>query len=224
LYNSFLQMFSPHQPNQVEPDMWYWKPNGEDPYTVRTTYDSLSQHLSSDTSFLKMFWSNVVPPKVSTFGWRLFLGRLQTNVKLFRRGVTLPNPATLCSFPQEEEESEDHLLFACPFAFSIWQKIHCWMGIQTAQNSSCHGHFTQFINLGNERKIRSIHIAIWFATLWCLWTHRNAIIFRSEQLCINSVFEVIISTAWSWLRFRLKGFYFSFCDWYRNPSTCISLI
>jgi hypothetical protein len=50
---------------------------------------------------------------------------------------------------------------------------------------------------------RSRHI-IWLATTWCLWCHRNNIVFHGDYVKASSLVEQIKYIAWFWLIGREK--------------------
>ncbi|KHN44931.1 hypothetical protein glysoja_036142, partial [Glycine soja] len=62
---------------------------------------------------------------------------------------------------------------------------------------------------------------VWRASVWTLWNHKNAHIFRNHVLNVDQVFETIIFKSWLWLSSKLGGFKSSFYEWYSHPDQCL---
>lgn len=61
----------------------------------------------------------------------------------------------------------------------------------------------------------------WFATIWVLWLHRNAITFNQASIDFEKVTDLIKTTVWCWSNGLLKKGRFSFVDWCLDRQTCI---
>ncbi|KAK2428745.1 hypothetical protein QL285_027243 [Trifolium repens] len=76
----------------VVDDKWMWRPNGEDGFSVKSTYVALDtlllNHnvLTTEQSFaFKIVWKSAAPSKVRAMVWQLLLDRIPTKENLYRR-------------------------------------------------------------------------------------------------------------------------------------------
>jgi len=80
----------------TEPDVWLWRPNIGDGYTVRGVYQMLMrQEMHNHDVVSDAPWHKSVPLKVFICAWRLFRNRWSTKDNLVRRGV-ITNVTQLC--------------------------------------------------------------------------------------------------------------------------------
>lgn len=87
---------------------WRWERRGT--FSVKTLYESLSS--GSYGRPLRRIWKGKIPPKIKIFMWLLENGVILTKDNMIRRNWS-GNPT--CFFC-ENDESIDHLFFACPVA------------------------------------------------------------------------------------------------------------
>ena len=82
-------------------------------------------------------------------------------------------------------------------------------------------HFNLFdTTLKGATNKRSRHL-IWLATTWCLWRHRNNIVFRGDSVNASSLVEQIKYITWFWLIGREKlNVNVAFSDWCKDPVPC----
>jgi len=74
-------------------DVWQWRPNRGDDYTVHVAYQMLMRqemHIYDESS--EVVWHKISPLKVSICVWRLFRNRLSTEDNLMCRSI-IPNEA-----------------------------------------------------------------------------------------------------------------------------------
>ncbi|KAL5180780.1 hypothetical protein HKD37_01G001844 [Glycine soja] len=48
--------------------------------------------------------------------------------------------------------------------------------------------------------------SVWFAAVWTLWIHRNAVIFKEENSELEKMVELVKVRSWMWLSSKAKGF------------------
>lgn len=108
--------------------------------------------------------------------------RLQTKDNLRKRGI-LPGGATSqCPFCEEEEEGSNHLFFTCRFSYSVWCSCYSWFGFESVLPEDWRSHFNQHVRGFCNLKQRAGFVAVWCVVVWCLWCHRNNVIFRGESV------------------------------------------
>ncbi|KAF5175899.1 hypothetical protein FRX31_034516 [Thalictrum thalictroides] len=100
-----------------------------------------------------------------------------------------------------------HLFILCPTAKAIWEQLtgHLQMHQQVLNFTNVEGVLLNWPDL----RSREIGADIWSilpaAVLWTLWTTRNGIIFKEEQMVVDKVVKRIQFTVWSWLDIWERG-------------------
>ncbi|KAL7587442.1 hypothetical protein Lser_V15G40495 [Lactuca serriola] len=75
-----------------------------------------------------IWWSKLIPLKVSGFIWRAVLGRIPVADTLATRGIIIPN--NLCPLCNKETETVDHILVTCEYSREVQYWILKWCGIE----------------------------------------------------------------------------------------------
>lgn len=107
-----------HEPDKL---IWKWMANGS--YTARSCYQA-TFHGSITCRSWKLIWKSWAPPKVRFFHRLASQDRCWTAERLARHGLTHHPRCLLCD---QEPESMQHLLLACPFARQTWHGIMSWL-------------------------------------------------------------------------------------------------
>lgn len=56
-------------------------------------------------------------------------------------------------------------------------------------------------------------VELWFLVWFLIWLHRNGIMFREDDLEIDSLLDLIKIRSWYWIRAKVDdGVYFSFME------------
>ena len=62
---------------------------------------------------------------------------------------------------------------------------------------------------------------VWVFIIWCLWKHRNEIVFNQAKVDASEIFSLVQVQSWNWLKNKVLRVYFSFSDWVQSSTTCI---
>ncbi|GLT66338.1 hypothetical protein SLA2020_387060 [Shorea laevis] len=117
---------------------WVHAPDGN--YMVKNAYEFLApSEYMLQGQICRVVWCNLVPSKVSFFGWRLCLDRLPTKRNLYNRGIVLQEGGLLCSLCNEVVEDVNHLFCTCKEVWLIWAKVMNWWGVESVLPSSVGG-------------------------------------------------------------------------------------
>lgn len=98
--------------------------------------------LESDWAFQKL-WSILAPSNPLCLRWRVLIDRIQTNVNLVRRHISLPDAG--CPMCMLALESTNHLFFSCYFTWRVWAMVAAWLGWQCVFSEVALDHFHQFV-------------------------------------------------------------------------------
>lgn len=70
--------------------------------------------------FWKSLWSLNILEKIKLFLWKCLQNSLPTNAQLYRK---VREVTPLCTMCHTKTETNEHLLFHCPFAKEIWNLL-----------------------------------------------------------------------------------------------------
>ena len=103
-----------------------WQLNRSGVFDVRSFYIALLK--APYVSFpWQSIWCVKVPKRVSFFLWTATRGGILTIDKLVKKNLPLVNWCCLC---RSDEETVDHLLIHCKFAFALWSEVLIMFGVQ----------------------------------------------------------------------------------------------
>ena len=101
-------------------DRVQWK-HGEDDYrttfSAARTWDQLRER-RSNVDWCKVVWFAQGVPRFSFITWLSIRNRLSTGDRMRTWGII-----QVCGFCGERNETRDHLFFACPYSYTIWESL-----------------------------------------------------------------------------------------------------
>ncbi|KAJ0519996.1 putative RNA-directed DNA polymerase [Helianthus annuus] len=185
----------------LEADKWQWSHDTSGDFSVCSVKKIIRNHNRVMPNYVVQ-WNNWVPLKIGIVAWRAEGERLPTRAALARRGIPVSSMA--CAMCGEHDETCEHLFVSCQFAQTIWQIIGQWCRY-TSLFTFC---FRDVLDShkwapGGSRKKKAFH-AITLITLWCIWKHRNDVVFGEKALSASNVIEEIKSRSFFWIRNRAK--------------------
>ncbi|KAK7243062.1 hypothetical protein RIF29_37846 [Crotalaria pallida] len=141
---------------------WTWKASPDGAYSVKTAYKTIQiQHQEGYNSLLKVIWMANAPLKSKAFGWRILINKIPTKMNMIRRGIELSTDQRLCALCKEQDESTNHLFFACKITYAVWQKIYNWCGFSSVLQNDGATHLSHHLIFIKEKKLKSIWPMIW---------------------------------------------------------------
>lgn len=156
------------------PDRWVfiWNSNI---FSVNKAYKHLSGHINLHPVY-SWLWNNSCQKKHKVFFWLLIKDRLSCRELLRRKNMLLQDySCVLCI--SSDDESQDHLFLACPFALQCW----AWINLQIDANLDA------FQNLQNLKD--QLHVPFFMEIIiimcWVIWKARNDAIFRQLPPCFQ---------------------------------------
>lgn len=153
--------------------------------------------------------------KLRFFAWRLLRDRFPTKSNLCRRNVDIIDK--LCPFCWDKEEEAAHLFFSCHKIMPLWWESLSWISMVGVFPQNPRQHFLQHSFCSSFPGINSQRWLIWWISLtWCVWHHRNRLVFSNDSFNVNKLMEDAIFFCWTWLRNLKKGFEIPFYYWSSN--------
>lgn len=158
-------------------------------------------------------WNLKVMPSTLFYVWRALSNRIATKQNLHKRGVTSGD--TLCVFCGREEETTSHILVSWKESIKVWNMCFSWMGISSVNHNELIYHFEQFSCICLNQEGNRLWKSLWVSVLWCIWKHRNKVIFNQAKIDAEKIFTLAQVQSWVWMKhkerkvkfFFLIGFY-----------------
>lgn len=176
-------------------DVFRWNLDRSGVYTASSAYGAFFSGREA-APCADDLWSSRAPSRCKVFAWLALRGPCWTANRLSRRGM--PHPAH-CPFCDQEPETISHLLVGCVFARQIWDiflrrrrrldlipsgqlgLLPWWSGLTFADRRTRRDFATRIVLI-----------------CWCLWRHRNAIVFERVRPCVSMVAQSIEQEGAAW--------------------------
>ncbi|KAL7609904.1 hypothetical protein Lser_V15G12120 [Lactuca serriola] len=147
-----------------------------------------------------IWWSKLIPLKVSGFIWRVVLGRIPVADTLATRGIIIPN--NLCPLCNKETETVDHILVTCEYSREVQYWILKWCGIEKSGFKNVK-EFTDYAATWGicPRKKLMLNM-VFHCLIWNLWLSRNDKIFKGIGVHPAKIADNIIFLSYVWCKHR----------------------
>jgi hypothetical protein len=212
----------------LEDDCWWWIPEPDRTFSVKSSYKLLSKGLGSDAEVdeelkvvLGQIWNSAAPSKVIAFSWQLILDRIPSRLNLEVRGILSLNVPWECVGCVGKVETSNHLFLHCPSVMMVWGEIFKWVGVEIIIPPSLPSLFEMIKGSGRNSKIRSGLVLIWHSSIWAIWKARNRAIFADGFFISNEIVDNIKVLSWKWSLSRLKLAPCLYYEWCWNPGDCL---
>ena len=121
-----------------------------------------------------------------------------------------------CLFCSNHEEEASYTFFGCQRIMSLWWESLAWTEVVTVFLASPREHFLQHSYCKASGIVQNRWWIWWAALTWCIWNHRNRIVFSNEDFNGQKLMEDTIFFCWTWLRYLDKDFELLFLFWSSN--------
>ncbi|KAK7267371.1 hypothetical protein RIF29_20042 [Crotalaria pallida] len=180
-------MLPPSQDNGADMRIWPGTKLGD--FSISSAYSLICGHGNNDKDpFWKKIWQIEAPERVRSLIWRINHGRLPTNEKRHKWGLSSP----YCYHYYDKIESIIHVLRDCPLASLMWVNL-------LAPQSLVHFFSTDLISWVKDNLIRDWGrdnsfqwSSIWAQGCALLWKWRNEGIFKDNFIRPHNPWSVII--------------------------------
>jgi hypothetical protein len=177
---------------------WGWEKDFS--YSARSGYRALFGARVDMPGALQI-WRSRAPPNCKVFLWLASRNRCWTADRLSRRG--LPHPAA-CPFCDQSTETLDHLLMGCVLSRDVWATCLRWWG-KLHWMPKLDSSFVAWLQ--EKRSGPGGDRDLWTGVTlvcWCLWRHRNDIVFEKVAPSKAVVISAIATEAEMW---RIAGIF-----------------
>ncbi|WZY83148.1 hypothetical protein YC2023_029532 [Brassica napus] len=174
--------------------MWLHEKTGQ--YTTKTGYALAKLNIADRQDgfrWRKCVWNVKCSPKLQHFLWKVKNDILAVGEALIKRGIQIDGKCKRCG----ESESALHVLFSCPFAKRIWDRVPAINKpsedtVQTATEllQAC----SSMINLPPT----GLSSPLYPWVMWVIWTSRNQLIFEDKSFSETEVMLKALKHAREW--------------------------
>lgn len=182
-------------------DKWEWGLKGANAFSVSSARCLLSSYTMAEDE-VTFPWINILPKKISIFGWRLLLNRLPTKDLLMQRGLHIADPD--CVFCGDSVESLDHLMTGCRITRELWDKIEEWCKFKPMIIFSVKDLIFYHISLNGSKARKNIIQSVIMVACWVIWKARNGMIFNGSKVNVGGMLKEIKSMGFLWIKNRFS--------------------
>lgn len=142
--------------------------NSTQAFSTGTVYKEIKHH-NPIVNWAKIVWFPSGIPKHNFLTWLLMLDRCPTRDRLLRWGLPSDPNCLLCN---TVPESRDHLFFSCNYSWTVWNRIAD--RLQLLPDRSWETQITNMQHYQGPRQDKLLRLLSWQATLYNVWSERNA--------------------------------------------------
>lgn len=189
-------------------DMVAWQHTKDGVFTVRSAYHAQWGHklarrfqgfrpnCSAESKVWGLLWNLELPEKIKIFGWRLLHATVPCRGILANKHVGNESGCQICSAGCEDIK---HMVFTCPRAREVWQKLGVWSKIEEVLHIDRSGSIIleEVIRRGGRVKelnevgmVELILTGAWY--IW--WERRQAVHGEKVQTTTRSALTVATIT------------------------------
>ncbi|KAJ0789762.1 putative RNA-directed DNA polymerase [Helianthus annuus] len=189
----------------VDNGVWKWRSSSDVGFSVRQVRMDLENiRLSNpevDPELVRNSWA---PAKGNIFLWQALLGRIASKEGLARRGVPILD--VVCPRCGLYSESPYHIFISCLWAKSIWWNVLAWLRIRFPINCESLLDLVKYVKeCPGGRTWKRLVSTVVIATVWRIWSTRNAKVFENSFIPIMKSLELIKEDAFLWVSNRSRN-------------------
>jgi hypothetical protein len=183
------------QPGVEDKHIWRLSPSGK--YSAKSAYEHMFQG-SIQFGPWERIWKTWSPGKCKFFLWLVAHNRCWTADRLERRGLPHAEHCVLCD---QEQESIDHLLVACPFTRQYWFNILSEVGLQALapqpEDTIFDEWWSKAWQAAPEIQKKGLNSLVALGA-WTIWTYRNSCVFDGLAPSMSRALSVTVEERHLW--------------------------
>ena len=153
-----------------------WKAYGILTHHASTTGPPPSIH--NQPNIWKLLWKLKLPHKILTFTWKLLHQAIPVKAEINRRGVHCAMTCLMCN---NACETQDHIFLYCDLARAVWFGADIPIRHLTQADITVDSWVKDLIKQHNASEHSNSILHKILTLLWCIWFHRNQIMFEGKQ-------------------------------------------
>lgn len=145
----------------------------------------------------KTRWNNLVPIKVNILLWRIGWNKIPTRMNLLIKGVEMGE--TCCPICQSQGESSDHLFAGCNLIIPLWSRIAVWWQVDLPDVLTVYSLFNWVDGARLTALAKQMFDAVVKISFWFIWGYRNRLIFGTDRVKRDEIFDDIVAKSFFWI-------------------------
>ncbi|XP_022041563.1 uncharacterized protein LOC110944157 [Helianthus annuus] len=184
--------------------VWRWRTSSDEFFSVKQVRKDLEDAKWADVpDDPELVWNGWATPKGNLLLWRALIGRIASREGLVRRGVPVADVG--CPRCGLEPESPNHIFCTCLWAKCIWWNVLAWTRIRFPAECSTLVDLVRVIKESPGSPIwKRLVYTIVIATVWRIWSARNAKVFEGTFIPVMKSVELIKEDSFLWFCNRAK--------------------
>ncbi|KAJ8432143.1 hypothetical protein Cgig2_014304 [Carnegiea gigantea] len=127
----------------------------------------MAQRELPKVAWAKMVWSRTNIPRHAFVLWTFIQQRLPTKLRLSKFTLQLETTCSLCN---TAIESDNHIIYECPYARDVRNGIQKWWSLPATTHQEIMHHLIK--TRGTQAKMQ-VNYAVYAATVYYIWHSRN---------------------------------------------------
>ncbi|KAK0578736.1 hypothetical protein LWI29_015418 [Acer saccharum] len=185
----------------TDPDSLVWTCSLDGVVSYKSTYDSLSE-VRSSVFWGKQIWASFILPSRSILIWRLFHGKIPTDIALRARGYISPSR---CRFWCAAGEDLRHLFLDYPFVRGLWDAVSSTFSHKLKLDGSCLDLWQEAMRVVFSTQLKALWQVSIIMVFWVVWFLRNQATFEGDK----PIFANALSLIWRSVRETLQRLHIS---------------
>jgi hypothetical protein len=185
--DQILSITLPMVENNATPDKLIWPHSLNGEYQVHKAYEIITHQASvsgpqpvtnNQTTVWKLLWKIRLPYKIVTFTWKLLHHALPVKAELNRKGMHCAMNCLMCN---NASETQEHLFLHCDLARAVWLGADIPILHLTQAAITVDSWVKEILQQHNASDNTNPILQKTLTLLWCIWFHRNQIMFEGKQ-------------------------------------------
>ncbi|KAK2654916.1 hypothetical protein Ddye_007968 [Dipteronia dyeriana] len=173
----------------TDPDSLVWTCSLDGFVSCKSVCASLSEVRSS----CMQIWASFIPPSCSVLIWRLFHGKIPTDIALRVRGYIFPS---CCRFYCAAEKDLRHLFLDCPFVRGLGDVVSSTFGHKLKLDGTCLDLWQEAMRVVFSTQLKTLWRVSIITVFWVVWFFLNQSTFEGGKI----VFVDALSLLWRSVR------------------------
>lgn len=169
--------------SKAQQDLMGWHYNEDGIFSVKSGYwvsthqlgHAIIPEIPGSIALKQSLWKIKSPPKLQHFVWKILSKILPVGSNLKRRHIL---PDATCKRCSQEEETEAHLFFECPYAKMIWSASGVSNIIINSPTATLEEKIEECIKCCTSSRL--VHLQD--HPIWILWKSKNTLIFHQKEI------------------------------------------
>lgn len=165
-------------------DQIVWNLSSDGLFSTKIFFESFQMKIPN-LKWAKGIWTPWIPPKVSTFLWKIFKGIVATDENIRRIGIPGVSRCVCCKNPNCEDS--DHLFFWSDWSMAAWKYMSLMFNRPLIHSLAALQRV--WFREGPKDFMESLASGLASITIWEIWKARNNMIYNSRKADLKRIIK-----------------------------------